>query len=142
MWHHLGVSEGSFQRYVSPQRDQSQHGPHFTDEQMEARAPCPVWPFIFAVNTIYLLSIDCARPWVGTGGSEMNHTQALPSRHSEPGRAVGHVKGHSRYSVVSVVLEVAQVMGAGEHRGGAPGPAGGWQEGFLEEVTPEEGFRE
>ena len=23
---------------------------------------------------IYLLSIDCARPWVGTGGSEMNHT--------------------------------------------------------------------
>ena len=91
---------------------------------------------------IYLLSIDCARPWVGTGGSEMNHTQALPSRHSEPGRAVGHVKGHSRYSVVSVVLEVAQVMGAGEHGGGAPGPAGGWQEGFLEEVTPEEGFRE
>lgn len=59
----------------------------------------------------------CAGPWVGTGGSERNHTQTLPLRPSQPGRAIGHVNGHSRYSVVSVVLEVAQVTEGAQRKG-------------------------
>lgn len=40
--------------------------------------------------------------------------------------------------MVSVVLEVAQVTKGAQRRG--PWPGQGWQEGFLEEVTSEEGF--
>lgn len=65
----------------------------------------PVRPFIHAVNT-HLFE---HRLWATPGRLRDDHTQTSPTRHSQPGRAAGHIKGHSQYSVVSVVLEVAQV---------------------------------
>jgi hypothetical protein len=66
-----------------------------------------------------------------TRGSEAKHTQTLPLRHSWPRRAAGHISGHSRYIVVSVVLEVAQVTEGVQRKG--PWPGRGWQGGLPRE---------
>lgn len=74
-----GLSRGSFQSCVSPQRDQPQRHPHFTDEQTEGGAPWPGLADRSCSQHIFIEHRLCARPSEGMGGlRDESHTDRAP----------------------------------------------------------------
>lgn len=120
--------QGQLPERCQPLERPPQHHPHFTDEQTEGGAPWPGRAHRSCSQHTFIEHRLCARPSEGHGGPQRRITHRLHARgaHSLAGQLVTSKDTHD--TVVSVVLEVAQVTMGAQRRG--PWPSRGWQGGL------------